>query len=76
MTDPTIQHVSCRVRAVGVACARWEWRHETRISVKKQRINAKTESSKGSGLVISKRRQIYAMIGVELRTLGEISVKS
>ena len=36
-------------------------------SVKKQRINAKNEPSKCSGLAISRRRQIYAMIGVELR---------
>ena len=39
-------------------------------SVKKQRINAKSEPSICSGLAISRRRQIYAMIGVELRTLG------
>ena len=37
---------------------------------KKQRINAKSEPSKCSGLAISRRRQIYAMIGVELRPLG------
>ena len=36
-------------------------------SVKKQRINAKSEPSKCSGLAISRRRQIYARIGVELR---------
>ena len=36
-------------------------------SVKKQRINAKSEPSKSSGLAISRRRQIYARIGVELR---------
>ena len=46
------------------------------FSVKKQRINAKSEASKGSGLAISRRRQIYAMIGVELRMHGEIFVKS
>ena len=34
-------------------------------SVKKQRINAKSQPSKCSGLAISRRRQIYAMIGVE-----------
>ena len=39
-------------------------------SVKKQRINAKTEPSKCSGLEISRRRQIYARIGVELRPQG------
>ena len=39
-------------------------------SVKKQRINAKCEPSKCSGLAISRRRQIYAMIGVELRKQG------
>ena len=39
-------------------------------SVKKQRINAKSELSKCSGLAISRRRQIYVMIGVELRPLG------
>ena len=39
-------------------------------SVKKQRINAKSEPSKCSGLAISRRRQIYAMIGVELRKQG------
>ena len=43
---------------------------------KKQRINAKSGPSKGSGLAISRRRHIYAMIGVELRTHGEISVTS
>ena len=37
---------------------------------KKQRINAKSEPSKCSGLVISRRRQIYARIGVELRPQG------
>ena len=39
-------------------------------------INAKREPSKGSGLAISRRRRIYAMIGVELRTHGEISSNS
>ena len=43
--------------------------------VKKQRTNAKSERSKCCGLAISSR-QIYAMIGVELRTHGEIFVKS
>ena len=57
------------VRAVGVATLNSNFR-------KKQRINAKSEPSKGSGLAISRRRQIYAMIGVELRTLGEIFVKT
>ena len=36
-------------------------------SVKKQRINAKSEPAKCSGLAISRCRQIYARIGVELR---------
>ena len=40
---------------------------------KNQRINAKSERSKCCGLAISRRRQIYAMIGVELRTLGRFS---
>ena len=44
--------------------------------VKKQRTNAKSERSKCCGLAISRSRQIYAMIGVELRTRGEIFVKS
>ena len=70
-------------------CARWAWfacggrgdiKREncsvTFFPVKKQRINAKSEPSKGSGLAISRRRQIYAMIGMELRTRGEIFVKS
>ena len=51
------------VRAVGVAILNAN-------SVKKQRINAKNEPSKCSGLAISRRRDIYAMIGVELRPLG------
>ena len=34
-------------------------------SVKKQRINAKSEPSKCSGLAISRRRQIYASLGLE-----------
>ena len=37
---------------------------------KKQRINEKSEASKCSGLAISRRRQIYAMIGVEIRPQG------
>ena len=70
-------------RAVGVACARWAWRARggrgvravgvatlNANSVKKQRINAKSQPSKCSGLAISRRRQIYAMIGVELRPHG------
>ena len=48
------------MRAVGVATLNAN-------SVKKQRINAKSEPSKCSGLAISRRRQIYARIGVELR---------
>ena len=51
------------VRAVGVATL-----HAN--SVKRQRINAKSEPSKCSGLAISRRRHIFAMIGVELRPLG------
>ena len=51
------------VRAVGVATLNAN-------SVKKQRINAKSEQSKCSGLAISRRRQIYARIGVELWPLG------
>ena len=39
-------------------------------SVKKQRINAKSEPSKCSGLAISRHRQMYAMIGVKLRKPG------
>ena len=67
-----------------VGCARWAWRARGGRGVravglatlnanfrKKQRINAKSEPSKGSGLAISRRRQIYAMIGVELRTPGD-----
>ena len=37
---------------------------------KKQRTNAKSERSKCRGLAICRRRQLYAMIGVELRTCG------
>ena len=37
---------------------------------KKQRTNAKSEPSKGHGLAICMRRQIYAMIGVELIPYG------
>ena len=37
---------------------------------KKQRTNAKSERSKGSGLARCRRRQIYAMIGEELRPYG------
>ena len=51
------------MRAVGVATLNAN-------SVKKQRINAKSEPSKCSGLAISRRRQIYVMIGVELRPQG------
>ena len=51
------------MRAVGVATLNAN-------SVKKQRINAKSELSKCSGLAISRSRQIYAMIGVELRPPG------
>ena len=51
------------VRAVGVATLNANY-------VKKQRVNAKSEPSTCSGLAISRRRQIYAMIGVELRTQG------
>ena len=39
-------------------------------SVKKQRINVKSYPSKCSGLAISRRRQIHARIGVELRPQG------
>ena len=53
------------MRAVGVATLNAN-------SVKRQRINEKSEPSKCSGLAISRRRQIYAMIGVELRTSGEM----
>ena len=51
------------VRAVGVATLNAN-------SVKKQSINTKSEPSKCSGLAIFRRRQIYAMIGVELRPQG------
>ena len=64
-----------RVRAVGVATTT-QLQLKNFFSVKKQRINAKSEPSKCSRLAISRRRQIYAMIGVELRTRGEIFVKS
>ena len=53
------------VRAVGVATL-----NANSVKKKKQRINAKSEPSKCSGLAISRRRQIYARIGVELRPLG------
>ena len=46
------------MRAVGVATLNAN-------SVKKQRINAKSEPSKCRALAISRRRLIYAMIGVE-----------
>ena len=52
------------VRAVGVATL------NANSVKKKQRINAKSEPSKCSGLAISRRRQIYARIGVELRPQG------
>ena len=55
--------MSLAMRAVGVATLNAFFR-------KKQRINAKSERFKCSGLAISRRRQIYAMIGVELRTQG------
>ena len=67
-----IQHVSCDarggrgVRAVGVATLNAFFR-------KKQRIHAKSERSKCCGLAISRRGQMYAMIGVELRTHGRFS---
>ena len=48
------------MRAVGVATLNAN-------SVKKQRINAKSKPSKCSRVAISRRRQIYVMIGVELR---------
>ena len=51
------------VRAVGVATLNAN-------SVKKQSIIAKSEPSKCTGLAISRRRQIYARIGVELRPQG------
>ena len=41
----------------------------------KQRINAKSERSKGSGLARSIRRKIYAVIAVELVARGEIFVQ-
>ena len=53
------------MRAVGVATL-----NANSVKKKKQRINAKSESYKCSGLVISSRGQIYAMIGVELRPPG------
>ena len=56
-------------RAVGVATSK-------KISVKKKRTNVKSKQSKCCGLAISRRIQIYAMIAVELRTLGEIFVQS
>ena len=37
---------------------------------KKQRVNAKSERSKGCGQVICRRRKMYAMIGDELRPYG------
>ena len=52
------------MRAVGVATL------NANSVKKKQRINAKSEPSKSSGLAISRRRQIYARIGVELRPKG------
>ena len=64
------------VRAVGMACARWAWRHQHLFSVIKNGPNTKSKRSKCSGLAISRRIQIYAMIGVELRTHGEIFVQS
>ena len=45
------------VRAMGVATLNAN-------SVKKQRINAKSEPSKCSGLAISRHRHIYARIGI------------
>ena len=65
------------VDAVGGAFARWAWRQRENGSVKsffrkKQRINAKSEPSKCRRLAISRRRQSYAMIGVELRTPGAL----
>ena len=53
------------VRAVGVATL-----NANSVKKKKQRINAKREPSKCSRLAISRRRQIYAMIGVESRPHG------
>ena len=52
------------VRAVGVATL------NANSVKKKQRINAKSEPPKCSGLALSRRRHIYAMIGVELRPQG------
>ena len=49
------------VRAVGVATL------NANSVKKKQRINAKSERSKCNGLAISRRRQMYAMIGVALQ---------
>ena len=51
------------VRALGVATLNAN-------SVKKQSIHAKSEPSKYCGLAISRRRPIYAMIGVEFRPQG------
>ena len=51
------------VRAVGVTTFNAN-------SLKKQSINAKSEPPKCSGLAMSRRRQIYAMIGVEFRLHG------
>ena len=48
------------MRAVGVATLNAFFR-------KKQRLNAKSERFKCCGLAVSRRRQLYAMIGVELR---------
>ena len=68
-------------RSARWACVRWAWRQCENCSVKsffckKQRINAKSEPSKCSRLALSRHRQIYAMIGVELRTYRQIFVKS
>ena len=65
---PLLPHSGLRdgrgVRAVGVATLNAN-------SVKKTKsINAKSEPSKCSGLAISRRRRIYAMIGVEFRPQG------
>ena len=59
------------VRAVGVATTRKLQRKI--FFLKKQRINANSEPSKCSRMAISRRRQSYAMIGVELRTPGRFS---
>ena len=56
------------VRAVGVATINSNFR-------KKAKDKRKSEPSKASGLAISRSRQIYAMIGVEFRTRGDIFVK-